>query len=128
METMLLAVILFLGCYMDRIQIREIKPSELHLLEDFLYEAVFQKEGEPPLPKTIIDEPSIRNYIGDWGRPDDICLVALIDGRCIGAVWTRLLSGDIKGYGYINDFTPEFAISLYKEYRGKGIGTVLMLV
>ena len=28
--------------------------------------------------------------------------------------------------GYINDFTPEFAISLYKEYRGKGIGTVLM--
>ena len=29
-------------------------------------------------------------------------------------------------YGYVDDETPSFAISLYKEYRGKGIGTALM--
>ncbi len=108
------------------IEIRDIRPDELHLLKDFLYEAVFQREGEPRLPKNIIDEPSIRNYIDDWGRPDDVCLVAVKGGKCMGAVWTRILSGDIKGYGYIDDFTPEFAVSLYKEYRGKGLGTELM--
>lgn len=29
-------------------------------------------------------------------------------------------------YGHIDDETPSFAISLFKEYRGKGIGTKLM--
>ena len=29
-------------------------------------------------------------------------------------------------YGHIDDDTPSFAISLYKEYRGMGIGTALM--
>ena len=29
-------------------------------------------------------------------------------------------------YGHIDDETPSFAVSLYKEYRGAGIGTALM--
>ena len=29
-------------------------------------------------------------------------------------------------YGHIDDETPSFAISLYKEYRGHGAGTALM--
>ena len=32
----------------------------------------------------------------------------------------------MNDYGHIDDKTPSFAISLYKEYRGKGIGTALM--
>ncbi|EPY2281678.1 GNAT family N-acetyltransferase [Clostridium sporogenes] len=44
----------------------------------------------------------------------------------IGAVWVRILAGKIKGYGNIDNRTPEFAISLLKEYRSQGIGTALM--
>lgn len=40
----------------------------------------------------------------------------------MGAVWVRTISG----YGNIDSVTPEFAISLYKAYRGYGIGTALM--
>ena len=29
-------------------------------------------------------------------------------------------------YGHVDDETPSFAISLYKDYRGKGIGTEMM--
>lgn len=29
-------------------------------------------------------------------------------------------------YGHVDEETPSFAISLYKEYRGQGIGTRLM--
>jgi ribosomal protein S18 acetylase RimI-like enzyme len=29
-------------------------------------------------------------------------------------------------YGHIDEQTPSFAISLYKQYRGMGIGTALM--
>lgn len=32
----------------------------------------------------------------------------------------------MKDYGNIDDVTPSLAISLYKEYRNRGIGTRLM--
>lgn len=40
----------------------------------------------------------------------------------VGAVWVRIMDD----YGHIEDGVPSFAISLYKEYRGLGIGTALM--
>ena len=32
----------------------------------------------------------------------------------------------MNDYGHIDNDTPSFAISLYKEYRGLGIGTEMM--
>lgn len=32
----------------------------------------------------------------------------------------------MNDYGHIDDETPSFAISLYEDYRGRGIGTKLM--
>ena len=49
-------------------------------------------------------------------------LVAEVSGKVVGAVWVRIMDD----YGHIDDDTPSFAISLYKEYRGFGIGTALM--
>lgn len=103
--------------------IREIKDSEYYLLDDFLYEAIFIPEGVEPPPRDIIKKDELQVYIRDFGKlPDDNCLVAEIDGRVVGAVWTRIM----HDYGNIDDKTPSFAISLYKEYRGHGIGTRLM--
>ncbi len=106
--------------------IRKIKPNELHQLEDFLYEAIFQRDAKKLLPKDIINEPELKVYIEDFGKPDDYCLVAELDGKIVGAVWTRILSGEVKGFGNVDENTPEFAISLYKEYRNMGIGSALM--
>ncbi len=112
---------------MKKVTIREIKPSELDQLEDMLYEAIYQPDETNPIPREILKLPEIRVYIDKFGdRKDDYCLVADLNGKIIGAVWTRILSGDIKGYGNIDNETPEFAISLYKEHRDKGIGTRLM--
>ncbi|MBQ9613579.1 MAG: GNAT family N-acetyltransferase [Lachnospiraceae bacterium] len=49
-------------------------------------------------------------------------VVTAKDGRIIGAVWTRIMND----YGHVDDETPSFAISLFSEYRGQGIGTRLM--
>ncbi len=104
-------------------KIRYIKENEYYLLEDFLYEAIFIPEGIEPPPRDIIQKEELQVYIRDFGKlPDDNCLVAEIDGRVVGAVWTRIM----HDYGNIDDKTPSFAISLYKEYRGHGIGTRLM--
>lgn len=106
--------------------IREIKQSEIYLLEDFLYEAIFQRDEDNLLPRDVTNEAEVRVYIKDFGKRDDLCLVADIDGKVVGAVWTRILAGELKGFGNIDASTPEFAISLYKEYRNQGIGTKLM--
>lgn len=103
--------------------IREIKPSEYPLLEDFLYEAIFIPDGIEPPPKSIVQEPELQIYVSHFGeKKDDRALVAEVDGKVVGAVWTRMM----PDYGHIDDETPSLAISLYKAYRGLGIGTALL--
>jgi len=105
--------------------IRELQPNESGVLRDFLYEAIFLPEGTKPPERSIVELPELRIYYEGFGEGKaDFCMVAEDDGRIVGAVWTRLM----KDYGYVDDETPSFAISLYREYRGKGIGTKLMLV
>lgn len=107
--------------------IRPIKLNEIPVLEIFLYEAIYQRDENHPLPRSIIEAPEIKIYIENFGKKDDHCLVAVDADVIAGAVWTRILSGPVKGFGNIDDQTPEFAISILKEYRYKGLGTRLML-
>ena len=103
--------------------IREIKETEYPLLEDFLYEAIFVPEGVELPPKSIVNNPELQVYIEDFGASvHDKALIAEIGNKAIGAVWVRIMND----YGHIDDNTPSFAISLYKEYRGLGIGTKMM--
>lgn len=111
---------------MSQVLIRPINPEETHQLKDFLYEAIYLPEGAEPIPRFVVELPHLRVYYEDFGRRGDHCLVAECDGQLVGAVWTRLLTGDSKGYGYVDDETPELAIALYKKYRSGGVGTVLM--
>ena len=103
--------------------IRKIKQSEIQVLSDFLYEAIFIPVGAIPPPREIIKQPELQIYISDFGKcDDDICYVAEVDGNIIGAVWVRIMDD----YGHVDDETPSFAISLNKGYRSQGIGTNLM--
>lgn len=103
--------------------IREISEEEYNLLEEFLYEAIFVPEGTPAPPRAIIRQPELQVYVTEFGKKkDDIGLVAEAGTKVVGAVWVRIM----KDYGHIDDATPSFAISLYKEYRGQRIGTALM--
>ncbi|MEA5107747.1 MAG: GNAT family N-acetyltransferase [Sphaerochaeta associata] len=106
--------------------LRPLKQEEYSLLEDFLYDAIFVPVGEEVLPRSVLLEPSIQNYYQDFGRAHDYCLVAEQEGKLLGAVWARVLSGPVKGYGYVDEHTPELTISVQNEFRGMGIGTALL--
>ena len=102
---------------------RELREDETELLKDFLYEAIFIPEGVDPPDREIIKLPELRIFYEDFGTGRaDHCIVAEDDGHVIGAVWTRIMND----YGHVDDDTPSFAISLYSEYRGQGIGTRMM--
>lgn len=103
--------------------IREMHPNENPLLEDFLYQAIYQPDKTNLAPRSIIEKPELQVYIKDFGtKKDDYCFCAEADGKIVGAVWVR----NINGYGSVDNNTVEFAISVFDEYQKMGIGTALM--
>lgn len=103
--------------------IRSIKCTEYGYLDDFLYEAIFIPEGVDAPPREIINIPELQVYVRDFGkREGDICFVVETEEKIVGAVWVRIM----EDYGHVEDGVPSFAISLYKQYRGRGIGTAMM--
>lgn len=91
-----------------------------------LYNAIFIPPGHEKPPIDIVDHPDISVYIKEFGREDDLCLVAEIDGEIAGAIWTRHFTGADKGYGFINPGTPELCMSVFEQFQRKGIGTSLL--
>ena len=103
--------------------IRAMQPEEYPLLREFLYQAIFLPEGTVPPSRSVIDLPELQIYIADFGtRFGDHCLVSEINGKIVGAAWSRMM----EDYGHIDKDTPSLAISLLPEYRGQGIGTKLL--
>jgi ribosomal protein S18 acetylase RimI-like enzyme len=107
---------------MSDLKIRQIQREEYPVLEDFLYNAIFLPPDAEPLPREIIFEPEIYIYVENFGGKDDCGVVAEQDGQIIGAAWTRI----IPAYGHVDNETPELAISVLPNFRGKGIGSEMM--
>ena len=106
--------------------VRDIQKIEHSFLDQMLYQAIFVHPGEQPPTKDIINHPDIAKYIEDFGREGDCCLVAELDGNLVGAIWTRIFSEQNKGYGFVDAQTPELCMAVINEYRGIGIGSVLL--
>jgi GNAT superfamily N-acetyltransferase len=87
-----------------------------------LYQAIFVADETVVLPREIIEQPDLKQYIQDFGKEGDFCLVSEHYGQLVGAIWIRL----IKGYGFIDNETPELSMAVLKGHRGKGIGKQLL--
>lgn len=107
--------------------IRELKQTEYHILKKFTYHAIFLKDSEEMPQKSILNKPQQKIYYENFGQKDDVCLVYEKNEQIVAACWVRIIAGDIKGYGNVDDKTPELAISLLKEQRNKGVGKKLIL-
>jgi ribosomal protein S18 acetylase RimI-like enzyme len=92
-----------------------------------LYVAAGLDEAGTP-PDAMRANPSFARYVEGWGRGHDAGVLAVDEatGRPVGAAWMRLLTGERRGYGWVDDATPELAIAVLPAYRGRGIGTRLL--
>src|SRR5262245_39118605 len=86
-----------------------------------LHHAYYWKERAPdegPGP--------VQLYVKAWGRPGDTAVIALVDGFPAGAAWFRLFKASAPGYGFVDEQTPELAIAVVPNARGRGVGTALL--
>ena len=108
---------------MDSVVIRPLRAEETPLLEDFLYEAIWQPDPGRRVSREVLHAPELRIYVEGFGsRETDCGLVAETDGRVVGAAWSRCL----QGFGWTGEAIPELAVALYPDFRGQGIGTRLV--
>jgi ribosomal protein S18 acetylase RimI-like enzyme len=86
-----------------------------------LHHAYYWRErapGEEPGP--------VSRYVKGWGRPGDTALIAVEDGFPVGAAWYRRFSRERRGYGFVDEETPELAIAVVPSRRGRGLGEALL--
>jgi [ribosomal protein S18]-alanine N-acetyltransferase len=108
------------------IEIREIKPNEYDFLREMLYEAIYFPAGTEKLPISIVDEPWLSKYVENFGRKGDFAFVLVDKNELVGAVWSRLLTEDKAGYGFIDEKTPEFSIAISERFRNQGFGALMI--
>ncbi|WP_322742402.1 GNAT family N-acetyltransferase [Gloeocapsopsis crepidinum] len=108
--------------------IRPLMSEDEPFLWEMLYQALYIPKGQSALPRDVVNLPELTCYVQGWGREGDCGFLASdkVTNQPIGAVWLRLLVGENKGYGYVDDGTPELSIAVYPEYRSQGIGTQLL--
>jgi ribosomal protein S18 acetylase RimI-like enzyme len=108
---------------LDEVQLRPLHTDDAVFLGDMLYHAIYVPPGTPAPPKTIIQSPDLAIYVKGFGtHQGDEGIVAEHDLMSVGAAWSRF----IRGYGFVDDKTPELSISVLPDYRGMGIGTRLL--
>ncbi|HEY7344299.1 MAG TPA: GNAT family N-acetyltransferase [Gaiella sp.] len=104
-----------------KIVVRRGGAQDVRFLRDMLHHAYYWKERAPdngPGP--------VARYVKAWGRPGDTAVIAIDKGFPVGAAWYRLFDHDRPGYGFVDERTPELAIAVVPNARGKGVGTALL--
>lgn len=107
--------------------LRAATEADSPFLVDVLLHAFNWSEDRTFTKDQVLNSPEISHYVVGWKREMDFGTVAEHeDGRPIGAVWGRLLSGSDPGYGFVSDTIPELTMGVLPRHRGGGIGTALM--
>lgn len=95
-----------------------------------LYEAAFWRDSgddERPSLDDMRADPVLARYVEGWGRDGDTALVALDrNNEAIGAAWYRRFAPGDAGYGFVAPDVPELSIGVYPEFRGGGLGSLLL--
>ena len=101
--------------------IRPGTPQDARFLRDMLRHAYYWRS-----PEELERGMHTMNYVENWGRPGDAAVIALDRGFPVGAAWYRLFKENRRGYGFVDEATPELSIAVVPSRRGHGIGGELM--
>jgi ribosomal protein S18 acetylase RimI-like enzyme len=86
-----------------------------------LHHAYYWKERNPD-----VGAGPVALYVKAWGRRGDTAVIAIDNGFPVGAAWYRLFTPKQPGYGFVDERTPELAIAVVPNARGRGVGSALL--
>ena len=118
------------------IHYRTVAAQDAELLEDYLYLALHQPNRNAPIARSAVRTPQLAIYTANWGRTGDAGVLAVSHSgddaapsspdSVVGIAWARILADKVRGYGNLDEDTPELAISVKPPFRGDGIGSELI--
>lgn len=112
---------------MTSLSITPLQAADLPFVREMLHAAAFWRAAaDAPSIDAALSEPELARYVQGWGRRGDDGLIARVGERPIGAIWVRRFDDAARGYGYVDELTPELSIAVAEAYRGRGVGRCLM--
>lgn len=107
---------------MGPIGVRELVSRDESVLHELIWLAVhWDKEAPPPSPTRLPQD--VARYVTAFGRKGDRGLLALAQGRPVGACWVREM---FSGYGFVAAGIGELSMAVRPGFRRKGIGGDLL--
>jgi GNAT superfamily N-acetyltransferase len=111
-----------------RLTLRQWHPGDELFLWEMLYQSIHVADGEPPPPRSILDDPSIAHYLNDFGGQDgDDAVIAYDSLTPVGAAFCRRFTSHDPSYGFVSADVPEFGMAVVAHQRGKGVGRALLM-
>ncbi len=110
---------------MNALNFRTLQSSDQDVLWHWLHVALWDPPPAPLRPIEVLQSPPVRIYAESWGKPDDLGVVAQVDGTDVGACWMRTLPVG-TGLASVDAATPQLGIALEPGHQRKGIGELLM--
>lgn len=97
---------------------KELTKCDINLHKEFIYIALWDSPDEQRRSKNVLNNPKVEAYYADWGKTDDVGIIAYIEGKAVGLIQLRIKESITEEYsGY-----PELAISVLPQYQGMGLG------
>lgn len=110
----------------DDLRLREATAEDLDVLTAGLFEAMNWNGTVRLSAARIMAIPELAHYVTGWPLPGDFGLVALAGANPVGVAWLRVFAASDPGYGFVAADVPELSMAVFPDYRGQGVGTVLM--
>jgi GNAT superfamily N-acetyltransferase len=106
------------------VNVRPLRTSNVEFLKEMVFLSLFKETGL--FDREILENKDIAKYYKAWDSKKEIGFIARYNDKDIGAIWCRKFPFFDQGYGYVEDNIPEMGIAVFPEYRGRGLGQLLM--
>lgn len=111
----------------DAIRLRRLLESDQPLLWEALYLALHVPPGAAAYSKDVVRKPELAGYVDGWMQArGELGFAACDRETVVGVAWLRLWAGDWRGFGFVDETTPELSMAVWPDYRGRGVGSALL--
>jgi len=110
-------------------RLRLARRDDEPFLSRMLFYAAHADEEPGMTTERMLTNPLLARYVVGFGEAaGDLGVIAEMGtpGHPVGAAWVRVLAGDNRAYGWVDDAIPELGIAVVPEAVGKGLGSRML--